>query len=156
MTFDPERDLEITRVIKAPPAAIWAAWTNAASFEKWWIPAPALCRVVELDVRPGGAMVTQMSEGEGQPFVSHMDACYLAVDEGRRIVFTNALTGGYRPAEQPFITGVITLEDHAEGTFYRAMAMHKTPQDRSMHSDLGFYDGWGAVTAQLAGLVEVR
>lgn len=154
MTLDPERDLEITRVIKAPRDRIWAAWTQPEQFAQWWIPAPALCRVVELDVRPGGAMVTQMSEGEGQPFVPHMDACYLAVDEGRRVVFTNALTGGWRPAEQPFITGVITLEDHAEGTFYRAIAMHKSPQDRSMHSDLGFYDGWGAVTGQLARLVE--
>nr|WP_314262038.1 SRPBCC family protein [uncultured Devosia sp.] len=154
MTIDSERDLEITRVIKAPRERIWAAWTNAASFEKWWIPAPALCRVVELDVRPGGAMVTQMSEGDGQAFVPHMDACYLAVDERRRIVFTNALTGGYRPAAQPFITGVITLEDHADGTLYRALAMHKNPDDRTKHAELGFYDGWGAVTEQLAGLVE--
>ena len=154
MTLDPQRDLEITRIIKAPREAIWAAWTQPASFETWWIPAPALCRVVELDVRPGGAMVTQMSDGAGQPFVPHMDACYLAVDEGHRIVFTNALTGGWRPAEQPFITGVITLEDHAEGTFYRALAMHKSPDDRNTHRELGFYDGWGAVTEQLAGLVE--
>ena len=80
MTLDPERDLEITRVIKAPRDRIWAAWTQPEQFAQWWIPAPALCRVVELDVRPGGAMVTQMSEGEGQPFVPHMDACYLAVD----------------------------------------------------------------------------
>ena len=35
MRLDPERDLEITRIIKAPRAAIWAAWTNPASFEKW-------------------------------------------------------------------------------------------------------------------------
>ena len=33
MKLDVERDLEISRIIKAPPAAVWAAWTNPASFE---------------------------------------------------------------------------------------------------------------------------
>lgn len=154
MTFDRERDLEITRVIKAPRGKIWAAWSQPEKFAQWWVPQPEICRVVEMDFRPGGAMRTEISAGEGQAFGPHMDACYLAVDEGRRVVFTNALTGGYRPAEQPFITGVITLEDHADGTFYRALAMHKSPDDRKMHADLGFYDGWGAVTAQLAEMVE--
>lgn len=153
MMLDPTRDLEITRVIKAPPAAIWAAWTNPASFEKWWIPAPALCKVETMELRPGGSLVTLMSEG-GAPFGPHMNACYLAIEPGKRIVFTNALVGGWRPAEQPFMTGVITLEPHDLGTAYSAVAMHRNPEDRNMHQELGFFDGWGAVTAQLAALVE--
>ena len=55
---------------------------------------------------------------------------------------------------QPFITAVITLDDHDLGTAYRAVVMHKSPEDRNMHQELGFYDGWGTVTAQLAALVE--
>lgn len=152
MTLDPQRDLEIIRVIRAPRQAVWDAWSQPEQFAKWWLPEPETCRVIALDLRPGGALKTEMSQDGG--FVAHMDACYLDVEEGRRIVFTNALTGGWRPAEQPFITAVITFEDHPEGTTYRAHVMHKDPETRAMHEELGFYDGWGTVADQLARLVE--
>jgi uncharacterized protein YndB with AHSA1/START domain len=152
-TFNPDLDLTISRVIRAPRAAIWHAWTDPRSFEQWWIPAPAKCKVVAMDLRAGGAFVTQLSES-GAEFKPHLDACFLDVVEGRRIVFTNALTGGYRPAADGFMTAVITLQDHAQGTDYVAHVMHKNAADRNMHKDMGFYDGWGTVVAQLAALVE--
>jgi uncharacterized protein YndB with AHSA1/START domain len=108
--FDATRDLTISRIIKAPRAEIWRAWTDPGSFEQWWVPAPAKCRVVEMAVRPGGALTTEISENGGA-FAPHLSACFLAVEEGERIVFTNALVGGWRPAEQPFMTAVITLRE---------------------------------------------
>ncbi len=153
MTLDPERDLEISRIIKAPRSAVWDAWTRPEQFAKWWIPAPALCRVAEMDLRPGGALTTLISE-DGTEFGPHLSACYLEIEAGRRIVFTNGLVGGWRPSEQPFITAVITLDDHDLGTAYRAVVMHKDPETRNTHQELGFYDGWGTVAAQLAKLVE--
>jgi uncharacterized protein YndB with AHSA1/START domain len=150
---NPELDLTTSRVIRAPRAAVWSAWANPASFEQWWVPAPARCRVVEMDLHPGGAFVTQISENGGD-FAPHLSACFLAVDEGERIVFTNALTGGWRPAEHPFMTAIITLRDHPQGTEYVAHVMHRSNADRNMHEELGFHDGWGTVIEQLAGLVE--
>ncbi len=76
------------------------------------------------------------------------------MDELERIIFTNALTGGWRPAEQPFITAIITLRDHPEGTEYHAYVMHKNQADHDMHVEMGFYDGWSTVVEQLANLVE--
>jgi len=152
-SLNPDLDLTISRVIKAPSAAIWSAWTDPKKFEKWWIPEPALCKVVEMDVRPGGGLVTEISE-DGGDFTPHLSACFLAVDEGRRIVFTNALTAGWRPAEQAFMTAIITLADHPDGTDYAAHVMHKNNADRNMHAEMGFYDGWGTVIGQLARLVE--
>jgi uncharacterized protein YndB with AHSA1/START domain len=154
-SFDPRLDLTLSRVIKAPRAAVWEAWTTPASFEQWWVPAPARCRVVEMDLRPGGAFVTEISEG-GAAFMPHMSGCFLAVETGERIVLTNALVGGWRPAEQPFMTAVITLRDHPDSTDYAAHVMHKDNADRNMHEELGFHDGWGTVVEQLARLVERR
>jgi uncharacterized protein YndB with AHSA1/START domain len=151
--FDPSRDLQIARVIKAPRSAVWRAWTDRASFEQWWVPAPAKCKVQEMDVRPGGALITRISE-DGGDFMPHLNACFLAVEELQRIVFTNALVGGWRPAEQPFMTAIITLQDHPTGTHYFAHAMHKTSGDRDMHEQAGFFDGWGTVIGQLAEQVE--
>lgn len=150
-----ELDLTISRVIKAPRSAVWSAWTDPASFEQWWIPAPARCRVVEMDLRPGGALVTHIGE-DGGDFVPHLSGCFLAIDHLERIVFTNALVGGWRPAEQPFMTAIITLQEHPTGTDYAARVMHKNNADRKMHEELGFYDGWGTVADQLARLAEQR
>ena len=152
-TIDKNLDLELNRIIKAPRSAVWAAWTTPASFEKWWIPAPALCRVAAMELRPGGALITEINES-GTGFTPHLSACYLAVEPDRQLVFTNALTGGWRPAEQPFITAVISLGDHPEGTAYHAHVMHKSNADRAMHEQLGFHDGWGTVAGQLAQFVE--
>jgi uncharacterized protein YndB with AHSA1/START domain len=150
-----ELDLTISRVIKAPRRVVWNAWSDPASFEQWWIPAPAKCKVARMDLRPGGGFVTQISENGGA-FVPHMNGCFLAVDEQERIVFTTCLTGGWRPAEQPFMTAIITLADHAQGTHYAAQAMHKNGADKQMHEQMGFYDGWGTVVGQLAQLAERR
>ncbi len=152
---NPELDLTISRVIRAPRPAVWSAWTDPASFEQWWVPAPAKCRVEEMDLRPGGSLVTRISENGGD-FAPHLSACFLAVDDLERIVFTNALVGGWRPAEHPFMTAVITLRDHPEGTDYAAHVMHRNAADRDMHQELGFHDGWGTVIEQLAALVEQR
>ncbi len=151
--FDPKLDLLIERVIKAPRTAVWHAWTDPASFAQWWIPAPALCRVAAMELVPGGAMITEISEN-GSDFGPHLSACYLAIEPEHRLVFTNALTRGWRPAAEPFITAVITLSDHPEGTLYSARVMHKSSEVRNHHAELGFYDGWGTVAGQLAALVE--
>ena len=155
MTRNEKLDLTISRVIKAPRQAVWDAWADPKNFEQWWIPEPACCKVVEMDLRPGGGLVTQISEN-GAPFSPHLDACFLAVDAGERIVFTNALVGGWRPAEQPFMTAIITFADHPEGMEYTSYVMHKSQADRDMHEEMGFFDGWGTVIEQLARRVETR
>jgi uncharacterized protein YndB with AHSA1/START domain len=153
--INPELDLSMSRIIKAPRQAIWNAWSDPRSLEQWWVPAPAKCRVVDMEFRPGGAFATEISENGGD-FAPHMNASFLAIDEGRRIVFTDALLGGWRPAEHPFITAIITLTDHPDGTDYAAHVMHKNKADRNRHEEMGFHDGWGTVVTQLAERVEGR
>jgi uncharacterized protein YndB with AHSA1/START domain len=152
---NPDLDLTLTRVIKAPRPVVWNAWTDRASFEQWWVPEPAKCKVTAMELRPGGAFETLISEDGGE-HVPHLSACFLDVVDGERIVFTNALLGGWRPAEHPFMTAIITLRDHPQGTEYHAHVMHKNNADRSMHETMGFFDGWGTVADQLANLVEQR
>lgn len=149
----PDLDLTISRVINAPRALVWQAWADPKHFAQWWIPAPTRCEVVSMDLRPGGSFITRMSDSDG-PFVPHLDACFLDVVEAERIVFTNALTQGWRPADNGFMTAVITMRDHAKGTEYVSVAMHKNIADRETHEKLGFDDGWGTVVDQLAALVE--
>ncbi|MFE3174383.1 SRPBCC domain-containing protein [Amycolatopsis sp. NPDC059090] len=153
--MNPDLDLSLDRVIRAPRKRVWDAWTDPASLARWWIPEPLWCRVDELDVRAGGAFVTRMSE-DGDTFVPHLDACFLVVEDYERIVFTNALDSGWRPARpQPVaMTAEVVLRDHPDGTDYRVVVRHGDPAARERHADLGFADGWGTVTAQLARVAE--
>jgi uncharacterized protein YndB with AHSA1/START domain len=151
--FDPDRDLSIRRFIRAQPSEIWRAWTVPSSFERWWVPAPAKCQVIEMELRPGGALTTHIDES-GAGFVPHLEACFLDLVENQRIVFTNALVKGWRPAQQPFMSAVITLTARDGGTEYAAHVMHKDSEQQQLHATLGFADGWGTVIEQLARFVE--
>jgi uncharacterized protein YndB with AHSA1/START domain len=88
--------------------------------------------------------------------VPHLDATYLVVDDQERIVFTNVIDSSWRPSDpQPVpMVAEITFADHPDGTDYRVLVRHGDPSARAQHEKLGFADGWGAVTAQLADLVE--
>ena len=152
--MNPNLDLSLDRVIRAPRHAVWSAWTDPASLEQWWLPTPTSCRVHRLEVVPGGAFVTSMSD-DGIEFVPHLDACFLAVDDGERLVFTNAVDSSWRPAAaEPAMTAEIVLHEHPDGTDYRVLVQHRDPAARARHEQLGFFDGWGTVTEQLAGLLE--
>lgn len=151
--LDPALDLTVTRLIKAPRTKVWRAWADPRLFEQWWVPAPAKTRVLAMDMRPGGSFVTEYAEN-GVDFGPHVAGCFLAVEEGERIVFTDALLGGWRPAPGGFVTAIITFRDHPEGTDYAALAKHKSTAERDRHVEMGFFDGWTTVIEQLAGLVE--
>ncbi|MCX0274476.1 SRPBCC domain-containing protein [Nocardia zapadnayensis] len=152
--MNPDLDLSLHRVIRAPRRSVWNAWTDAGSLARWWLPAPARCRVERLEVRPGGAFVTTMS-ADGGDFVPHLDACFLLADERERLVFTTALDSGWRPAAGEIaMTAEITLRDHPDGTDYHVLVRHGDPAARARHEELGFAHGWGTVTDQLTALVE--
>lgn len=156
LALDPAIDLQIDRVIHAPRARVWSAWTDPTQLAQWWLPAPLHCRVDHLDVVAGGAFVTSMSD-DGVDFTPHVDACFLLVDEGERIVFTNALDSRWRPVSpQPVaMTAEIRMLDHPDGTDYRVIVRHADAASRAHHAELGFADGWGTVTAQLAAVASV-
>jgi uncharacterized protein YndB with AHSA1/START domain len=152
---NPDLDLTLQRVIRAPRAVVWRAWTDPSQLEQWWVPAPAVARVDRLEAKPGGAFVTRISD-DGVEFGPHMDASFLVVDDRERLVFTNAVDSRWRPTRPDPIAMVaeIVLRDHPDGTDYRVVVRHGDPAARARHEELGFFDGWGAVTGQLAAFVE--
>jgi len=153
--MNPDLDLELSRIIRAPRSAVWRAWTDADQLREWFIPAPTVLRVDRLDVRPGGGLVTAFSD-DGTDFAPHIDAVFLVVEENARLAWTNAIDSEWRPQQpQPVaLTAEISLLEHPEGTDYRVVVRHGTPADRERHAESGFFEGWGTVTEQLAELVE--
>lgn len=154
-TINPRLDLTLQRVIRASPQALWRAWTEPDVLVQWWVPAPTIARVERLEVRPGGGFVTSMSD-DGQTFVPHTDSVFLIAEPYERLVFTNALDSAWRPAAPAPVSmaAEITFTEHRDGTDYGVVVRHGDPAARDRHEELGFFDGWGAVTAALAALAE--
>jgi len=152
---NPDLDLSLQRIIRAPRETVWRAWTEPSQLERWWVPAPTVARVERLEIRPGGAFVTRMSP-DGAEFVPHLDAAFVVVEEYERIVFTNAIDSDWRPTKSAVVamTAEISFGEHPEGTDYRVVVRHGDPTARARHEELGFFDGWGSVTEQLAALAE--
>ena len=126
--------------------------------KQWYTPAPWTTKECEIDLRPGGIFRTVLASPEGEQ--SEYVCAYLEVIEHERLVWTSALLPGFRPStrqgEVPPFTAVISFEAHGAGTKYSARAIHGSEATAGKHRDLGFYDGWGAVTDQLIALVTKR
>ena len=148
-------ELTIARLIAAPPAAVWDAWSDPAKLAQWWIPAPIECRVDQLDLRPGGGFVTRMRQEGAADFQPHVDGCFLEAIANERLVFTTVLTEGWQPAE-PWLalTAILTFAAQDGGTLYSARVLHKSAEDSAKHEEMGFHQGWGTAIGQLADLVE--
>ncbi|MBL3559090.1 MULTISPECIES: SRPBCC family protein [Marinobacter] len=144
--------LTISRVIQAPRSIVWKAWSEKEHFEQWWIPEPIKCKVVKMDMTPGGAFETLMSEN-GEDFQPHVEGCFLDIVPEKRIIFTTVLTEGWKPID-PWLamTAIITMEDADKGTKYTAQALHKNPEDSNKHLEMGFEEGWGTTIDQLEKL----
>lgn len=149
-----QNELSVSRLINAPRSAVWQAWANPKNFEQWWIPAPIVCRVVKMDLKPGGGFETLMSEN-GREFKPHVEGCFLDIVPQKRIIFTTALKENWEPAE-PWLTltSIITMDDEGSATRYIARALHKNPEDSKKHAELGFAQGWGTAIDQLVNVAE--
>ena len=103
-----ERELVVTRTLNAPAHLVYAAWTKAELFQRWWVPKSVGVRLLscELDVRVGGTyrlVFAHPVTGEPMPFFGR----YSDVVPNARIVWSNEEAGGDGP-----ITTVTFEETH--------------------------------------------
>ena len=145
----PDLELSVTRFIAAPPAKVWEVMTDRQ--EEWWCPRPWRAEIDEEDRRPGGAcnMTFYGPDGEKVPQIG----TYLAYEEGRRFITTDAIVGDFQPAG-PFMIGIWEIEPEGSGTRYTARARHWSEEARKEHEEMGFVEGWQACADQLAEICE--
>lgn len=99
-TIKPELDLELVRDVPVPPEAVFAAWTDPESLKQWFAPRPYSIAVCEIDLRPGGGFRTAMNSPDGEQLFDST-GCILDVVPNERLVWSEALTAGYRPQASP-------------------------------------------------------
>lgn len=159
---DAQRDLRFTRVVDVPRSLVWRAWTEPELLKPWFCPLPWKTVDCEIDLRPGGIFRTAMQSPEGAEFPNL--GCYLEIVPNEKLVWTNALSPGYRPgalaatcgsddAEFMF-TAMIELADADQGTRYTATVMHADEAGCQKHAAMGFEAGWGTALDQLVAMVK--
>jgi uncharacterized protein YndB with AHSA1/START domain len=146
-----DRELTLTRVIDAPPEKLFRCWTEPELLTQWFTPPPFTTPSAQMDVRSGGASVVVMRGPDG---IDHPNAgVYLEVIPNKRLVFTDAFTSAWVPSAKAFMVVEIGFEEAGEGrTRYTARVRHWTAEDRQAHENMGFHQGWGVATDQLAAL----
>jgi len=86
-----DREMVVSRVIEAPRALVWRAWTDPAHLPQWWGPKGFSCETKEIDLRAGGRWRFTMVGPDGtcypnrimyEEFVSPERIVYVIDDDG--------------------------------------------------------------------------
>lgn len=160
---NPELDLLFERVVDVPRKLLWEAWTTPEKLLPWFCPLPWKTIACEIDLRPGGRFYTVMQSPEGQTFPN--EGCYLEIIENQKLMWTNALEPGFRPAKpleaspghecaEFFMTATIALAPDGNGTKYTAFVQHANAEARIKHEKMGFKEGWGTCLDQLVAIIK--
>lgn len=132
MTLDPETDLKLERVVDAPRDLLWLCWTTPEHIKNFFIPAPHKVTECDLDLRVGGRFNT-VFDVDGQKMDNK--GVFLEIDPGKKLVFTDGYTEGWKPAEKPFMTAILLLKilGRAKPAIRRLRAIPRKKSVRSMN-----------------------
>ena len=149
-----ERELVLARIVDATPQQLFKLWTTPERFPEWFCPQPWRAEVTKMELRPGGASNNVMYGPDGEVFENK--GVYLEIVPNEKIVFTDAFTEGWVPAEGGgMMTATLTFEPQADGkTLYVARASHPSVEKLKEHEQMGFHEGWGQCADQLNDLVK--
>jgi uncharacterized protein YndB with AHSA1/START domain len=143
----PPAELRLTRVLAAPRALVFKAWTEPAHLVRWWGPHGFTVPACRLDPRPGGGFRIHMRSGTGADHWAQGRYDELVPPE--RLVCAWAWTDAAgTPLQRTVLT--VTFEEHAAGTL---LTLHQAPfvsvADRDGHAD-----GWSQALSRLAAVLE--
>jgi len=131
-TWALDREIVLVRVLDAPRAAVFAAWTDAAAFCQWFGPEGFTCTVREMDARPGGRARFDMTSGDGTVYTNRFD--YLEIAPSERLVLDHGSDADDDPAR---FRVTITLDEQGDGkTVLTLRQLHPTAEQRE--ATIGF------------------
>ena len=130
-----DRELILTRELKAPRERVFAAWTDPALAAQWWCPSGCTLLSCEMDVRPGGKWHRRMRVSDGSVIAKY--GVYREVERPGRLVFTYASDYGNGTVDPETVVS-LTIIDVPGGT--RLTLWHSEFQDVAVRdSHIG---GW--------------
>jgi uncharacterized protein YndB with AHSA1/START domain len=114
--------LTLERTFAATPDEVWELWTTRDGMEAWMGPDGFKVEVRELDLRPGGALVYDMTAvgadqveymtRAGMPLVNTQKVTYIEVEPPRRLVYPDLadIVPGVEPYEVETVVDMRPVE----------------------------------------------
>lgn len=143
-------DVLLTRVLDAPRALVFKAWTDREQLARWWGPHGFTNPRCEIDVRPGGAILIHMRGPDGT--VYPMTGVYQEIVEPDRLVFTSsALDEEGKPLFEVRTTVTFAEQNGKTTLTVDARVVSATPKAASHLA--GANAGWSQTLDRLAEFV---
>ncbi len=163
MSATQAQEFVITRVLNAPRAQVWKAWTEADRLQQWWGPKGCKLRVVTLDLRPGGLFHYAMEFQPGHAMYGRF--VYREIAAPERLVYVSSFSdvqGGITraPFEQirdswpPEVLNTLTLGEDGGRTMLTLRGHPLNAGEAEAKTFAGMFDsmrrGFGGTLDQLA------
>ncbi len=139
------RQITVSRVLAAPAALVFEAFTDPAHVSNWWGPHGFRTTTSEHDLRPGGIWRFVMHGPDGIDYPNLVR--YTEVDPPRRLAYKQS---GDRPNEKVSFDAEVTFEDLGQSTRVTLCLTLPTPEQRDGAVAFGAIDG-GTQTLQRLG-----
>ncbi len=145
------RELTLTRILNAPRALVFQAWTDPKMLADWWGPKGFSNPRCEADARPGGAIRIDMRGPDSM--VYPMDGEYREIVEPERLVF---ITGALNEKGKPLFT-VLNTVTFTEAGGKTTLALHvrvvEIFDEQARRHLKGMNEGWSQSLDRLTALV---
>jgi uncharacterized protein YndB with AHSA1/START domain len=162
---EPERMI-VTRVLDAPRALVWKAWTEPKYAMRWWGPHGFTAPVCKMDLRVGGKFLFCMRAPDGQEFwnggeyheiVVHekiVYSLYFSDSEGNKVEATHY---GIEHEAIEDARDVILFEDFGDGQTKITLIGNETMESARTSGQLeGMNQVLDKFAAVVAGLVQAK
>ena len=138
------------RLIKAPAALIFRAWTTPEHLKQWLGPRDLVMVSCEVDLRVGGGYRYVHRAPDGQEYGFH--GTYLEIDPPHRMVCTSI----FEMFPQNEAVDTLTLEEKDGGTLVTTHTRHPSLEARNSHLAGGMERGMGEGYDRLETLLQKR
>jgi uncharacterized protein YndB with AHSA1/START domain len=143
----------ITKVIRAPRALVFSAWTDPVHVAAWWGPDVVTSKVITWDMRPGGTLRLDMHGPNG--VVWPMNGTVREVVPPERFVFqSGALDAGGKSLFDVLATATFADQGGETALTLDLQVLRKTPEaDRYLKGmKMGWTQSLGRLDAFAAGM----
>ena len=144
-------ELVVSRVIDAPVARVWRAWTDPAEVSKWWGPFGFNTSAAEREFKVGGTWRHTMVGPDGTKYPNL--ARFEEIVPNQRIVYTNS--GGDGDGAGVHFRSTVTFEDEGGKTKLTLRAVFDSAQMRDVAAmKYGAIEGGRQTLTRLAAVTE--
>jgi uncharacterized protein YndB with AHSA1/START domain len=147
-TTKPAFELEIERLIDAPRARVYEAWTEPERLKRWFAPKPFTLAVKSMDFRAGGhyEMAMRGPDGEDFPFTGD----YKEIDPPAKLSWTSE----FPDMPKGSIATVVTFAEEGGKTRVRVRQTFAALSPTARHAVAGAKQGWTLCMDQLVEAVK--